>query len=79
MSHDYEAAVRVALLSCPPAQPYLEFMLYFPDGYDKHYKLDEYAIKAYRGLKDRDIMAEKAIEYFQGIGQSYENIHLVFV
>lgn len=78
MQQDYEA-VRVILLSCPPAQPYLEFTLIFPDGYEKYYKLDEYAFKAFRGLSNREIIAEQARIYFENLEMPYDDLKLIFL
>lgn len=75
---DYDA-VRVILLSNPPAQPYLEFTLIFPDGCEKYYKLDEYAARQYRGLSERSIIEEQARAYFDAINEPTDHIRLVFL
>lgn len=75
---DYES-VRVILLSSPPSQPYLEFTLIFPDGCEKYYKLDEYAMRAFRGLSERAIIAEQAVLYFESLNQAPQSIKLTFL
>jgi len=71
--------IRVLLYSSFPAQNYLEFELIFPDNCQKHYKLTEYDIRAYRGLNERRLIEQKAIEYLDDIGEPSDNISLLFL
>ncbi len=71
--------IRVVLLSCPPQQPYLEFMLHFDDGYSKHYHMDEYAMREFRGLGDRDIFEEQARRYYEDSGEACDIVELCFL
>lgn len=71
--------VRVLLYSSYPTQPYLEFELIFPDTYQKHYKLSEYEIRAYRGLNERGIIEAKAYEYYDSLGEPCDSISLLFL
>lgn len=70
---------RVVLLSCPPQQPYLEFMLHFEDGYSKHYHMDEYAQREFRGLSDREIFEEQARRYYEDLGEPCDILELIFL
>ncbi len=71
--------VKVVLLSCPPQQPFLEFSLHFDDGYDKHYHMDEYAQRMFRGLSDREIFEEQARRYYEDLGEPCDSIRLIFL
>jgi len=72
-------AVRVQLLSTWPRDPQLEFVLIFPDHYEKHFSFDEYAIRAYRGASERDIIEDCAKTYFEENGEPVEMISLIFL
>ena len=80
MKHDYQA-VRVIEFSEPPGQDFLEFRLIFPDGCEKMYTLDSYAIKQFRGMGIRDIIEEQARQYLEDVGElgPGEAIKLVFL
>ena len=71
--------VRVAVLSSPPRQPFLEFILYFDDGYQKHYSMDHYALMTFRGLRESDIIEEQARIYFEDCNEPCDVINLVFL
>ena len=75
----FERSVKVILLSCPPQQPYLEFSLIFDDGFEKHYQLDDYAVKHFRGANFRDIFEQQAREYYEDIGEPAEILKLIFI
>lgn len=73
------SAVRVLLLSTWPRDPMLEFVLIFPDHYEKHFSFDEYAIRAYRGASEREIISDCAATYLADNGQPTEIIELIFL
>lgn len=72
-------AVRVLLLSTWPRDPMLEFVLIFPDNYEKHFSFDAYAIRAYRGASERDIISDCAKTYMDDIGEPVEIVELIFL
>lgn len=72
-------AVRVMLLQTWPRDAQLEFVLIFPDGYEKHYSLSEYDIRALRGLSERLIIEEMAKQYFEDIGEPVDIVNLIFL
>jgi len=74
-----EQTVKVILLSCPPNQPYLEFSLIFEDHCEKHFVLDEYAQKHFRGLQAREVIEEQARFYFDSLGLDVDTIKLIFL
>lgn len=72
-------AVRVLLLATWPRDNSLEFVLIFPDGYEKHYNFDEYGIRSFRGANERSIIEQCAAEYFADNGQPADIISLIFL
>jgi hypothetical protein len=72
-------AVRVLLLSTWPRDPLLEFVLIFPDHYEKHFSFDEYAIRAYRGASERAIIEDCVRTYFADNGEHVEIVQLIFL
>lgn len=72
-------SVRVMLLQTWPRDQQLEFVLIFPDHYEKHFSLDQYAIRAYRGASEREIIEDCAKTYMADNGQHAETIELIFL
>lgn len=79
MKSNWAQSVRVQLLSTFEANGMLEFVLIFPDHCEKHYSLDEYQIRSYRGIGERGIIEQCAKDYFEDIGEVLENIQLIFM
>lgn len=69
--------VKVIVLSSPPLQPFLEFSLIFDDGFEKHYILGEYELRAFRGLRELEIVEEMAMQYYEMNGQTPESLELI--
>ena len=75
----HQNSTRVILLSTWPRDSMLEFILIFSDNYEKHFSFDEYAIRAYRGASERDIIEDCARTYMLDNGQPADNISLIFL
>jgi hypothetical protein len=71
--------VRVLVFSSQPQQAYLEFRLIFPGGFEKYYKLDDYQIRQFRGLNERAIIAEMAMDYFEQNNEHVDELYLQFL
>lgn len=67
--------VRVLFYSSRP----LNFRLIFPDNCEKDYAFDDYGIRAFRGLNERQIIEQCAAEYLTDIGEPVDNISLIFL
>lgn len=74
-----DSTVRVILLQSWPRDRQLEFVLIFPDHYEKHIALHEYDIRAYGAASERTIIEDHAAQYLAENGQPTDNIHLIFM
>jgi len=71
--------VRVLFYGSVSQTDKLEFSLIFADNSEKYYNFDEYGIRAFRGLNERDIVEQCAREYFEDMGQPTDIIELIFL
>lgn len=71
--------VRVLVYATFERDNRLEFGLIFSDNCEKYYNFDEYGIRQFRGLQERQIMEQCAREYFQDMGQHVDHVQLIFL
>jgi hypothetical protein len=71
--------VRVLVYASPPRDTYFEFTLLFEDNYEKYYCLQMPDLAAFSGMRERDIVAEQAMLYFDSLGQPIDELKLVFL
>lgn len=71
--------VRVLVYTTFERDGRLEFGLIFSDNCEKYYNFDEYGIRQFRGMQERQIMEQCAREYFEDLRQPVDFIQLIFL